>query len=150
MTEEWRAVPGYEHYAVSTLGRVRSPRCVLSPWRVGMGYRQVSLCRDARRKGFTIHRLVLLAFVGPPAEGQVCRHLDGNPANNVLTNLAWGSLSENVMDQVRHGTHRGARRTECPHGHPYDEANTYLTPGDGRRQCIACKQARRRAERSAA
>lgn len=50
-----------------------------------------------------VHRLVLQAFVGPPTEGQVARHLDGNPTNNALGNLAWGSPSENNADMVAHG-----------------------------------------------
>lgn len=36
-----------------------------------------------------------------------------------------------------HGT---GRRTHCPQGHPYDEANTYRHPS-GRRVCRICKRA---------
>jgi DNA invertase Pin-like site-specific DNA recombinase len=36
--------------------------------------------------------------------------------------------------------------THCPQGHPYDKANTYLAPPHGWRQCIACRNARRRGE----
>lgn len=32
--------------------------------------------------------------------------MDGDPANNVLTNLKWGTRSENIQDAVRHGTAR--------------------------------------------
>lgn len=32
-----------------------------------------------------------------------------------------------------------ARKTHCPHGHPYDDANTYITP-DGERMCRACRR----------
>lgn len=39
-----------------------------------------------------------------------------------------------------------AERTHCPHGHPYDEENTYHHPNGGRR-CRECKRAARRAER---
>lgn len=31
--------------------------------------------------------------------------------------------------------------TECPHGHPYDSTNTYLSPS-GRRQCRECARIR--------
>lgn len=48
-----------------------------------------------------------------------------------------------------------ARRAECPRGHAFDVANTYVTP-DGRRQCRTCMAIRthrnphsRRAARSA-
>lgn len=33
-----------------------------------------------------------------------------------------------------------AKATHCPHGHPYDEANTYITPR-GHRNCRICKVA---------
>ncbi len=45
-------------------------------------------------------------------------------------------------------TGRAARATECPQGHPYDEANTaYQT--DGSRRCKACNRNRQRALRAA-
>ena len=51
-----------------------------------------------------VHRLVLEAFVGPCPDGMECRHLDGNPGNNRLENLAWGTPKENAADSIRHGT----------------------------------------------
>jgi len=30
-------------------------------------------------------------------------------------------------------------KTHCPHGHPYDETNTYILPSTGERQCRQCK-----------
>ena len=33
-----------------------------------------------------------------------CRHLDGNPSNNNLENLCWGTVEENMADRDRHGT----------------------------------------------
>jgi len=57
-----------------------------------------------KRYKFYIHRLVLQAFVGPCPEGMECRHLDGNPRNNKLTNLKWGTRQENESDKVAHGT----------------------------------------------
>ena len=51
-----------------------------------------------------IHRLVLETFICECPEGMECRHLDGNPANNDLMNLAWGTPSENQADREIHGT----------------------------------------------
>jgi len=51
-----------------------------------------------------------MAFVGPCPEGMECRHLDGNPGNNNLENLAWGTREENMKDRVDHGvSNRGTR-----------------------------------------
>lgn len=50
---------------------------------------------------------MLEAFVGdPPAPDAVCRHLDGNPGNNQIANLAWGTQKQNIEDSIRHGTFR--------------------------------------------
>jgi len=52
-----------------------------------------------------IHQLVLETYVGPCPKGMECRHLNGNPADNRLDNLCWGTHQENMKDMVRHGTH---------------------------------------------
>lgn len=41
-----------------------------------------------------------------------CRHLDGNPANNVPSNLRWGTCLENKQDMIRHD--RSVRGTRNP------------------------------------
>lgn len=51
-----------------------------------------------------IHRLVLEAFVGPRPDGLEARHRDGDPTNNRLDNLLWGTSSDNENDKRRHGT----------------------------------------------
>lgn len=42
-----------------------------------------------------------------------CRHLDGDPSNNELANLKWGTASENQRDRARHGTSNAGER--CAH-----------------------------------
>jgi hypothetical protein len=82
------------------------------------GYPVVDLKHQGKRKTFTVHTLVLTAFVGPRPEGYECRHLNGNRADSRLRNLAWGTPSENDEDRRRHGTfvqgetHGNARLTE--------------------------------------
>lgn len=52
-----------------------------------------------------VHHLVLEAFVGPrPPEKKHCRHIDGNPKNNHVSNLAWATVKENANDRQIHGT----------------------------------------------
>jgi len=53
---------------------------------------------------FSPHQLVLWAFVGPPADGQIGLHNDGNPWNNQSDNLRWGTKKDNYADAVSHGT----------------------------------------------
>lgn len=116
VTEEWRAIPGHAGYEVSNLGRIRSyrnrqghptasPR-LLSP-AIVQGYRHIKLGRSCQTK---VHILVLEAFVGRRPDGMVCRHLDGNPLNNRLGNLRWGTPEENYADRHLHGTHNSGSR----------------------------------------
>lgn len=65
------------------------------------GHMTVWMGREDQR---FVHRLVLEAFVGPCPNGMECRHLDGDPSNNALDNLCWGTRLENHRDSVRHGT----------------------------------------------
>jgi hypothetical protein len=51
-----------------------------------------------------VHTLVLEAFVCPRPLGMQCRHLDNNSVNNCLSNLCWGTHTENQHDRRRFGT----------------------------------------------
>lgn len=150
--ERWLPIPGYEGlYEVSDLGNIRSlDRTVkrsdgklrrfkgkaITPTIVN-GRARVTLPGNPRRK-HRVHRLVLLAFVGPPPPGtEACHSPDPDPLNNRLENLRWDTSSENMRDRVRHGTHFWANRTHCPHGHEYTPENTYIDKR-GSRNCRAC------------
>jgi hypothetical protein len=144
--ETWLPVVGYEGlYDVSDLGRVRSlPRAkntghLLTPSACFEPPRfQVGLSRDGIVTTKAVHRLVGEAFLGPLPPGLETRHLDGNSLNNAVGNLKYGTHSENMHDQVRHGTHAAASATHCPQDHEYTTANTYINPSSGGRMCRAC------------
>lgn len=150
--EEWRPVMGFPGYEVSSLGQVitrrrGTPRVMRTP--IGSrGYRVVRLSRGSRgdQASFEVHRLVARTFYGPPPDGLQVRHLDGNSLNNHLSNLRYGTQSENNRDTLRHGSHRNASKSRCAQDHPYDEANTYATP-TGRRECRICRRDRQAAYR---
>jgi hypothetical protein len=67
------------------------------------GYKYISLSDGNKKTKVAIHSLVLNSFVGDPQKNQICRHLDGNPINNCLWNLSWGSYKENSADTKKHG-----------------------------------------------
>lgn len=147
--EQWRPVVGFAGYEVSSEGWVRSfvrstPR-VMAATPSGDGHLRVHI---GGRSGSNrlIHQLVLEAFVGPRPLGYVTRHLNGDPTDNRVENLAWGTQSENNYDAVRHGTHSEVRVTNCPRGHEYDEANTLMN--NGSRTCRACARERMREVRT--
>ena len=122
--ERWLPVVGFPAYEVSDLGRVRSidridvftrkeasgkittirrrmRGTLLRAGTVPSGHLLVVLGRGHSR---LVHRLVLDAFVGPRPHGKEALHGDGEPSNNRLWNLRWGTRSENVADTRRHGT----------------------------------------------
>lgn len=145
--EEWRSVPGYgQCYEVSSLGRIRSiprPRTkggVLKQKISKRGYPAITLVMGGVQSTHEVHRLVASAFLEDRPEGTEVRHLDGDPLNARLENLAYGTRSENNYDRVAHGSDHNKRKTHCPQGHPYDEANTRLY--QGRRYCKACNRYR--------
>lgn len=145
--EEWRDIPGFEgHYQVSDRGRVRNSRGrvrkLQDAW--GAGHLRVNLKVSGKETACYVHRLVLLAFEGPCPEGQQVRHLDGDPTNNSLANLKYGTPKENSEDTIRHGRTRNGKeaRTHCPREHRLEEPNlTRSGVLQGYRRCLACNRA---------
>jgi len=114
--EGFRQIPGHPRYAINEHGVILSicrdamgadrewhEARTLCPTKDRRGYQRVALCRDSRRHPFQVHTLVLMTFVGPCPDGLQCRHLDGNPSNNHVLNLVWGTSLENQRDKILHG-----------------------------------------------
>lgn len=56
---------------------------------------------DGVRKLMYVHRLVLEAFYGVPEGDKThCNHIDGNPANNHISNLEWCTRLHNAQNRV--------------------------------------------------
>ena len=115
---ECRLIPGLEGYAVGRDGSVWS--CWNNRWGMANTWKRkkLSLKKDCehlrtntkQRGTMLVHRLVMLAFDGPQPEGMECRHLNGNPADNRIENLKWGTRKENEADKVSHGTDNSGER----------------------------------------
>lgn len=111
----WKPVVGYEGlYEVSNQGCVRGVERkdtlgrrvngkTLKPGTNGQtGHRFVCLHdHEGRIRQIYVHRIVLEAFVGACPPGMECLHGDDNPAHNMLSNLRWGTRSENLLDRYR-------------------------------------------------
>lgn len=157
-TESWIAVPDFDRYEVSNLGRVRSVDytntdtlgrrlfhrgTVLQPVPDQDGYLRVTLYNRVRKQVLPIHRIVLTAFTGPCPAGMEGCHRNGDHLDNTPGNLRWGSDSSNVRDMVRHGRHHCVQRNHCPRGHDLVEPNLIIsTLRQGRRSCLACRRAK--------
>lgn len=121
----WSEIPGLSgYYEASNNGQIRSvhrmvngfsakagrpiklqrKEKVLSQNVRGRGYLYVCICVDGRMWKEQVHKLVLMAFKGERPDGMVACHNDGNPSNNNIENLRWGTPKENTADMKRHGT----------------------------------------------
>lgn len=107
-------VKGYEGlYEVSNMGRVRSldrtvsaadgrtmhikSRVLSTAGKSGRdrNYPAVTLWSENVGRTVQVHRLVAMAFLGPPQEGMMVDHIDGDTTNNTASNLEWVTCGEN-------------------------------------------------------
>ena len=116
MTEEtWKDIPDNLGFQASDLGRVRT--CwvfnrkrgyrMTDTWQIrriyerGEGYKHVRL---ALQKNILLHRVILTTFVGPMSGHKInAAHLNGDPSDNRLCNLAWVTARENNRQKKLHG-----------------------------------------------
>lgn len=123
-----RPIPDFDGYAVSESGvvftckapgrRRKGEVAKKGPWKKlsqhphRFGHMTVTLFKHGKAHPIGVHRLVLLAFVGPCPPGHEARHYpDRDPKNNNLKNLSWATLSVNQKDRVEHGTHNRGERS---------------------------------------
>lgn len=113
----FREIPGFPNYlacsdgTVWTLrrkggsdrgpGRLGKPRQLKTHFS-GAGYMTLSLVVDGKAKAMRVHRLILLAFIGPCPDGfHGCHYPDPDKTNNRPENLRWDTASENAKDRHR-------------------------------------------------
>jgi hypothetical protein len=113
--EEWKVVPGFSNYEVSSMGNIRSIErvTVMSNGRVvhlegrnktirvhpKNGFLLTDLVDDkGKRRTVYPHKVVALAYITnpQPRKNKVVVHLDGNLKNNCIENLAWTSFSASI------------------------------------------------------
>lgn len=154
--ERWLPVVDWEGlYEVSDRGRVRSvDRTVPGRWGLTRlrgrlltpsmdGSRKrphVQLCRCGTVEHHQVQDLVARAFIGPRTEGHQLCHWNDISTDNRLSNLRYGTPSDNAYDKVRNGRHNEANKTHCKRGHEFTPENTYIQPSTNGRRCLECKR----------
>jgi DNA-binding phage protein len=115
MQNETRPIPGFSGYYATSSGQILKERpphhidrslFLVKPTKHTHGYPYANIHCDhcGTTKPVQVHRLVALAFHGPPpTPTSVVRHLDGIKTNNASDNLRWGTRKENEADKLLHG-----------------------------------------------
>lgn len=108
------SIPGLHDYLVDESGTVWSVKRgqgnrwsephIIMQWQDKRGYRHVTLRPAGLKKRFSVHVLVASAFIGDRPANTNIAHLDGNPSNNAVQNLAYVSQTENISHRWAHGT----------------------------------------------
>jgi hypothetical protein len=118
-------IPGHLGYIATRYGKILSTRCAQGvPLRILQGQKHpksghlrasllIGKCKECGGRSYAlrfVHHLILETFVGPKPNGGVCRHLNSDPSDNRVNNLAWGTPQENMDDRARRGLyHRGEK-----------------------------------------
>lgn len=111
--EIWKAIPGFEGYEASDLGRIRSLNYrrsgKMKVLKAGFnrGYCWVRLSKDGKQKYFLVHRLVWISFRGPIPKGLQINHLNEDKSDNRLSNLEMVTAKQNINYGTR--TERAAK-----------------------------------------
>lgn len=104
-----------------------------------MGLRQPEGYGRTSRLGVPVyaHRFSWTVLVGEIPAGMQLDHLCRNRLCVNPDHLEPVTCRVNVLRGVGPSA-QAARRTHCPQGHPYNDANTYWRPDGKSRQCRAC------------
>jgi len=117
--------------------------------RTSNGYGRMHVSEAGKPREIGAHRFSYELHFGPiPVVDDdnrkvVVRHKCDNPGCVRPEHLELGNTSQNMLDCSSRGRHPEKNKTHCPHGHEYNEVNTYIRP-NGHRKCRVCNTLRER------
>ena len=99
--EEKIKLKGYDYnYYINKKGEVFKDNKKLSPANNGLGYLDIKLLKNGKRKHHYVHRLVWETFNGDIPQGYEINHIDHNKQNNTLENLELVTRSVNMKKSI--------------------------------------------------
>lgn len=145
--ETWKPIPikGYEtHYEVSSFGRIRNTKRIMSPRTYENGYIKANLTNNAGKTKILrgVHRLVAISFIPNPLRKPCVNHKDNNPQNNRIENLEWVTHQENKDHSVRQNRHAKGEKVGSAKLSPWQvlkirKSNNPITLGEKYGVCSA-------------
>lgn len=128
--EVWRTVSADENFQVSNFGRFRSVdrkvacrggvrtvkgQNINGSFLKCTGYVQITISGKIDKLA---HRLVAEAFIPNPLNKPQVNHIDGNRANNLVSNLEWVTAQENILHSFRVLGRVGSHTSKFSKDHP--------------------------------
>lgn len=118
MQEKWKDIPNWESvYQVSNCGRVKRikaaggtvvGRIYSTSYKNFYGYPVCTLRDSGKKEVWLVHRLVMLAFVGPCPDKHEVNHINGIRDDNRIKNLEYVTRSGNIQNTLDRGVAMGS------------------------------------------
>jgi hypothetical protein len=111
-----RAIPNYPGYFALTDGSIISTK-----WgyphkkktrQQKSGYVWTSISVNNKKQLCLVHRLIALAYIPNPKNHPCINHIDGNKANNIVSNLEWCTHRYNCLHAVAMGLTSKTRKSK--------------------------------------
>lgn len=88
-------------YKKNRIYKRKKKECILKPFSSKIGYLEVTLVKNKKRKSVKIHRIVAMTFLEKVKEKNYVNHIDGNKQNNNVENLEWCTQEQNVQHAIK-------------------------------------------------
>jgi hypothetical protein len=119
MKEIWKKIKGFEDkYEISNLGEIRNVKryvrlgcttrliypTLKKKWKNKSGVWFVTLSSGYKKTtNLSVAKLVARHFISEHVKNAYVCHIDGDTANNAVTNLKWGTMSEALVWRGTYG-----------------------------------------------